>query len=133
MTLWLLDTNAMSDIVNNGRGRIKQAIETVGAENVCTSIIVACEMRYGAEKRGSAKLSARIEATLEDFEVQPLSEDADRRYATLRSRLKRKGTPIGNHDMLIAAHALALDATRVTANLREFSRIEGLKMENWLA
>ena len=92
---------------------------------------MACELRFGAAKRQSVKLTERIEDALNALDVQPLSEDADRHYAKLRSELERKGTPIGNHDMLIAAHALALDATLVTANIREFARIEGLSVENW--
>lgn len=132
MSLWLLDTNALSDLIKNTRGRIRHRLDTVGGENVCTSIIVACELRFGAEKRGSARLAKRVEDTLQHFDVQPLPEDTDGHYARLRCDLERKGTPIGQHDMLIAAHALALDATLVTANVREFSRIEGLKLENWL-
>jgi tRNA(fMet)-specific endonuclease VapC len=120
VTLWLLDTNALSDIVNDGRGRIRQRIEKAGRDNVCTSIIVACELHFGAEKRGSARLTERIENILRDFDVQPLSEDADRHYASIRTNLERKGTPISANDMLIAAHALALNATLVTANTREF-------------
>jgi tRNA(fMet)-specific endonuclease VapC len=132
VTLWLLDTNALSDMVRTGRGPISQGIERVGRDNVCTSIIVACELRFGAEKRGATKLTERIEDILQAFDIQPLSEDADRHYARLRNQLESQGTPIGRNDMLIAAHALALDATLVTANTREFARIEGLKLENWL-
>lgn len=133
MTLWLLDTNAVSDIVHDGRGRIRRRIDKVGRTNVCTSIIVACELRYGAAKRNSARLTERIKDILRDFDVQPFIEEADRHYARLRCALERQGIPIGQHDMLIAAHALALDATLVTANIREFARIDDLKLENWLA
>ena len=132
MTLWLLDTNALSDIVRNGRGCVRKRIDAVGRTNVCTSIVVACELRYGAAKRASGPLSQRVEDLLRDFDIQPLGDDADRHYARLRTDLERTGTPIGQHDMLIAAHALALDAVLVTANTREFARIEGLRLENWL-
>jgi len=132
VTLRLLDTNTMSDLVKNPHGRIRQGIATVGEANALTSIIVACEMRFGAAKRGSIRLAEQVEAILNEIDVRPLSEEADRHYATLRRDLERQGTPIGSHDMLIAAHALSLDATLVTANTREFARIQGLKLENWL-
>jgi tRNA(fMet)-specific endonuclease VapC len=132
VTLRLLDTNTMSDLVKDPRGRIRRGIATVGEANVLTSIIVACEMRFGAAKRGSIRLAEQIEAILGEIDVQPLGEDADRHYAILRRDLERRGTPIGSHDMLIAAHALSIDATLVTANTREFARVEGLKLENWL-
>jgi tRNA(fMet)-specific endonuclease VapC len=132
VTIWLLDTNAVSDIIKHPRGQVRQRINIAGEDNVFTSIIVACELRFGGEKRKSANLNERIDAALLKLAVQPLSADADHHYARLRCSLESKGTPIGQHDMLIAAHALSLDATLVTANTREFARIEGLKLENWL-
>jgi tRNA(fMet)-specific endonuclease VapC len=132
VSLWLLDTNVISALVHDPFGQAAQKVDTKNSDEICTSIAVACELRFGAEKRGSPKLAERIENTLKNFDVQPLSEGADRQYARLRADLERKGTPISANDMLIAAHALALDATLVTANTREFARIEGLKLENWL-
>ena len=89
-------------------------------------------MHYGAVRKSSNRLIALVEGVLARIEVSPVSPDAERHYAYLRHRLERKGTPISGNDMLIAAHALSLDATLVTANTREFARIEGLKLENWL-
>jgi tRNA(fMet)-specific endonuclease VapC len=132
VSLWLLDTNTISEIFRNPFGTVAKRIGSTDQSDLCTSIVVACELRFGAAKRGSAKLTAWVEATLNDFDVQPLGADADRHYARLRAELERKGTPISSNDMLIAAHALALDATLVSANTREFARIEGLKLENWL-
>ena len=132
MSLWLLDTNTISTIFRNPFGIVANRIASTDQRDLCTSIVVACELRFGAAKRGSAKLTAWAEATLNDFDVQPLGTDADRHYALLRAKLERQGTPISGNDMLIAAHALALDATLVTANTREFARIDGLKLENWL-
>ena len=133
MTLWLLDTNMVSDWVRHPQGEVRHKVAAVGEANVLTSIVVACELRYGAAKRGSMRLIERIENILQELDIQPLGPEADRHYARLRCELERKGTPIGNQDMLIAAHALALDANLVTANTREFARIEELKLENWLA
>ena len=132
MNLWLLDTNIVSGLVRDPSGQIAQRVSAARQDELCTSIVVACELRYGAAKRGAARLTARIEDILNNLTVQPLLADADRHYASLRTALERQGKPIGQHDMLIAAHAMALDATLVTANTREFERIEGLRLENWL-
>jgi tRNA(fMet)-specific endonuclease VapC len=118
--------------MDNLRGNARRKLGEVGHEAACTSIIAAAELRFGAARKGSDRLSTRVEAILVQIPVIDFSPDADRHYAYLRTQLERKGTPISGNDMLIAAHALALDATLVTANTREFARIEGLKLENWL-
>jgi tRNA(fMet)-specific endonuclease VapC len=100
---------------------------------VCTSVIVACELRYGILKRGSRKLTRQVEAILGAIVIEPFESDVARVYAMIRTALEKKGTPIGAHDMLIAAHARALRAICVTANTSEFNRVPGLKVENWLA
>ncbi len=130
---YLLDTNILSDLVRNPAGRIAQQIGAVGEESVCTSLVVTAELRFGALKKGSKRLSAQIEAVLSALDILPLEEPVDERYGGLRLALERAGTPIGGNDMLIAAHALALDLTLVTANEREFSRVPGLAVENWLS
>lgn len=88
-------------------------------------------MRYGAAK-GSSRLTERVEALLASLEILPLEKDCDRCYAEIRSDLDRRGTPIGPNDLLIAAHALALDLTLVTGNVEEFARVPRLVFENWL-
>ena len=132
MTHYLLDTNILSDLLDNLRGYARKKLGQVGYQAVCTSIIAAGELRYGAVRKNSDRLNTRVEAILTQIAVIDFSPDADRHYAHLRTQLERKGTPISGNDMLIAAHALALDATLVTANTREFARIDGLKLENWL-
>ena len=122
----------MSDLVRNPGGVVAKQISRVGEDSVCTSIIVAAELRYGALKATSAKLSERVELILSALEILPLEAPADREYAALRHHLSRQGTPIGPNDLLIAAHALAQDLTVVTGNVREFSRVPGLKVKNWL-
>jgi len=131
--VYLLDTNIISDMIRNPSGMVAQQIAQRGENSVCTSIVVACELRYGARKKGSAPLAARVEAILSVLEVLPLDEDADRHYARIRAELEANGTPIGPNDLLIAAQALALDLTVVTANSGEFSRIPNLTVENWLS
>ncbi len=131
MIRYLLDTNILSDLIRRPQGPVARAIARVGEEAVATSIVVAAELRFGAEKRGSARLTAQVEAVLSVLPVLALTEDADRHYAMLRSAIERRGTPIGGNDMLIAAHALSLGATLVTRNIGEFGRIDGLAVEDW--
>ena len=129
---YLLDTNILSDLVRNPQGVVAARIAKAGENSICTSIVAAAELRYGASKSNSAKLAERIDLILSALEILPLETPADRQYAALRHHLTRQGTPIGPNDLLIAAHALASDLTVVTANVREFSRVPGLKVENWL-
>lgn len=130
--LYLLDTNILSHLVRQPQGPVADRIADVGEANVLTSVIVACELRYGAAKRGSRKLTRQVEAVLTAMTIRPLESDIERVYASIRVALERKGTPIGAHDMLIAAHARAIEAVCVTDNVAEFRRVPALKIENWL-
>ena len=129
---YLLDTNTLSDLVRNPQGVVAAQITKAGEDTVCTSIVVAAELRYGATKSNSAKLAERIDLIFSALEILPLEIPADHQYASVRHHLMRQGAPIGPNNLLIAAHALARDLTVVTANVREFSRVPGLKVENWL-
>ena len=129
---YLLDTNIVSDLVRNPQGKVAQHIRKVGEAQVCTSIIVAAELRYGAGKKGSLRLSAQLEAVLGALEVLPFETPADATYGLLRTRLEQTGRLIGANDLLIAAQALALGYTIITDNEKEFARIEDLRRENWL-
>jgi tRNA(fMet)-specific endonuclease VapC len=130
--LYLLDTNILSHLVRQPQGPVAARIAEVGEANVLTSVIVACELRYGAAKRGSRRLTRQVEAILGALTIRPLESDVERVYAAIRVALEKKGTPIGAHDMLIAAHARTIDAVCVTDNVAEFNRIPALKVENWL-
>ena len=130
---YLLDTNILADLIKNPSGRVQQRIVEVGEENICTSIIVACELRFGARKKNAPMLTARIERLLQTVEVLPLDGDVDRTYAEVRAMLEGIGRPSGANDMLIGAHALNEDCILVTNNESEFARITGLTVENWLA
>jgi tRNA(fMet)-specific endonuclease VapC len=129
---YLLDTNIVSDLVRNPQGKVAQHIRKVGEAQVCTSIIVAAELRYGAIKKGSPRLSAQLEAVLGALEVVPLEKPADAAYGLLRTRLEQVGRPIGANDLLIAAHAIALGYTIITDNEKEFAHVRDLQLENWL-
>lgn len=129
---YLLDTNTLSDLIRRPQGRIADRLAEVDEDRVVTSIVVACELRYGAAKRGSKRLRRQVEAVLGAIAVLPLEPGVDRHYAEIRSTLEKLGTPIRANDLLIAAHARTLRAVCVTANVAEFSRVAGLKVENWL-
>lgn len=130
---YLLDTNIVSALVRDPLGPVMRRIARVGEDKVCTSIIVACELRFGAAKKASLRLTEQLEQVLSALPVLALEADADRCYGALRAELERGGTPIGANDMLIAAHALALGLSLVTDNVNEFRRVKGLAVRNWLA
>jgi tRNA(fMet)-specific endonuclease VapC len=129
---YLLDTNILSDLIRNPRGRVVEQIARVGEKQVCTSIIVAAELRYGVAKKGSPQLTARVDAVLSVLEVLPFEPPAEAVCGSIRARLEQERQIIGGNDLFIAAHALALGHTLVTDNEREFARIPELKRENWL-
>jgi len=133
VTRYILDTNIISDLIRNPQGGAANRIERLGEDTVCTSIIVAAELRYGCARSGSRRLREAVEDLLSEMTVLPFDVPAHAEYGTIRSELEAAGTPIGPNDLLIAAHAYATGATIVTANSNEFKRIRGLKVENWLA
>ena len=129
---YLLDTNIVSDIIRNPLGQAAGRLRTLGIGQSCVSIVVSAELLYGAEEKNALQLTKRIDEFLQTIRVVPLDEPADRIYATIRAKLKKEGRIIGQNDLLIAAHALALDYTLVTDNDEEFARVPGLRIENWL-
>ena len=129
---YLLDTNVLSHLAQDPHGRIAHRIMRAGVDTVCTNVIVAAELRFGAVKAGSSKLQSQIDIILASIDVLPLETPVDRHYADLRHRLSRRGTPIGANDLLVAAHALSAGLVLVTANLGEFTRVSELVVENWL-
>lgn len=133
MTRYMLDTNIISDLIRNPQGKAAKRIAKVGEDNICTSIIVAAELRYGCAKSGSDRLLKVVEDLLGEIDILPLEIPADSEYGGIRAELEAAGRPIGGNDLLIAAHAYATGAIIVTANADEFKRVRGLKVENWLA
>ena len=129
---FLLDTNVASELIRNPKGRVAEHIRKVGEAQVCTSIIVAAELRYGATKKGSPRLTAQLKAVLGALDVLPFEAPADAAYGLIRTRLEQAGRPIGGNDLLIAAQVIALGYTVVTDNEGEFALIDGLPCENWL-
>jgi len=129
---YLLDTNVVSNLVIEPQGRAARRLEALGEANIFTSAIVHAELLFGVRKRGSAELARKVANVVRRLYVDPFGPPADQCYAEIRLDLEGRGQIIGPNDLLIAAHALAVDAVLVTANEREFSRVSGLKVENWL-
>jgi tRNA(fMet)-specific endonuclease VapC len=128
----MLDTNIVSELARRPQGAVARKIAQAGSDRICVSVICAAELRYGCAKKGSPKLTAQIDAILGSVQIPAFDAPADVEYGRLRASLEADGTPIGPNDMLIAAHALALDAVLVTANTDEFARVRGLTVENWI-
>ena len=132
MTRYMLDTNVISDLIRNPQGKAARRIAKVGEDRICTSILVAAELRYGSAKRGSMRLRKAVDELLGEIDVLPFEAPADAEYGGIRSALEAAGMPIGSNYLLIAAHARTTGSIIVTANAAEFGRIGGLKVENWL-
>jgi tRNA(fMet)-specific endonuclease VapC len=134
--IFLLDTNIISDLMKGERSlaarRGREAVTQGRVASVCTSVIVQCELMFGLLKRPSLRLQAAYDLEIARLQVVPLLDTVPPIYARLRVQLEAKGTPIGANNALIAAHAMALNATLVTADA-EFLRVPGLRVENWLA
>lgn len=129
---YLLDTNVISNLIRFPGGRAAKRIAAAESGELGTSIIVSAELKFGYLKKSSKRLEELIEGTLASFEIAPWEAPADLAYARLRAHLESKGNLISQNDMLIAAHAVALNVALVTDNEKEFSRVLGLKVENWL-
>jgi tRNA(fMet)-specific endonuclease VapC len=129
---YLLDTDTVSALVN-GSANALSAFATHVEKGVGISVITQGEILFGIHKRmPSAAKKVRIDFFLEQLTVLPLEESVTPRYGSIRAALESDGQPIGMNDTWIAAHALSLGATLVTNNVREFKRVKGLKVENWL-
>lgn len=129
---YMLDTNIVSAVVKQPDCAVARRLAAMPRETFCISVIAAAELRFGMCRKRSAKLTKQVEAVLEGIDIVPLEEPADQHYGSIRAQLTRLGQPIGQNDLFIAAHALALDVVLVTANTGEFERVPGLVIENWL-
>jgi len=130
MIRYMLDTDMASYLIRGDRPSVTEAFAR-NFQNVCVSAITLAELRYGAAKRRSEALTKKVQAFCELVPCVDWGADAAAAYANLRTDLEADGTPIGSMDMLIAASALAEGAVLVTNNTAHFSRIGGLKLENW--
>lgn len=129
---YLLDTNICIYAINQRSDSVVERLKLAGRANLATSTIVAAELAFGAEKSNRSGTKRQLELFLSGLQVLSWDESAIWHYARQRKLLKEAGTPIGDMDLLIASQALGEDLTLVTNNTREFERIEGLKLENWV-
>lgn len=130
--MWMLDTDTCSYLLRERPQQVLARLDAVARDEVALSTVVSAELRYGAARVNSRKLAATIERWLALFVILPWDDDAAQTYARIRAAVEAKGRPIGNLDLLIAAHALSRKATLVTNNTRHFSQVQGLKIENWV-
>ncbi len=130
MTLLMLDTDISSYIIKRRPESLLDQFER-HADRLCVSVITAAELRCGAEQAQRPKLVDLVEAFLERLSILDWSNAVTFHYARIRSALERAGVPIGNLDLLIACHAVSERSTLVTNNLRHFSRVPGLRVEEW--
>jgi len=132
VTLYLLDTNVLSDVIKNPSGKIADRMKSMPSASLITSVVVGCELNFGAEKKGSKALRERVTALLKTIPVLPIGGDEFcQLYAKTRAEMEKRGTIISAHDLLIACQSLLLNAILVTQNVREFSRVPGLKIQSW--
>lgn len=129
----MLDANICIYIIKKQPPNVLQRFEQLPIGAVSMSLISYGELEYGALKSNSAKKSLGILEELKHYiPVLPIKIDTAMHYADIRKTLEKKGTPIGNNDLWIAAHARSIGHTLVSNNIKEFSRVSDLKLENWL-
>jgi tRNA(fMet)-specific endonuclease VapC len=127
---YLLDTDSVSFALR-GRGEVGARLKSQRPSDLCISAITLAELRYGADHKGSRKLHGLIDTFAAAVEVVSFDETAAAEFGRIGSILAERGTPIGEFDVLIAAHAVSLRCTLVTNNMRHFSKVPGLSVENW--
>ncbi|NBY70443.1 MAG: type II toxin-antitoxin system VapC family toxin [Betaproteobacteria bacterium] len=129
---YLLDTNICIYIINEQPARVLQRLIQAGRESLAISTVTVAELAFGVAKSTRPETRAKLENFLSKFPILDWDQDAAWIYGNVRKTLEAKGQRIGERDLLLASQALALDATLVTNNTREFERVEGLKLENWV-
>lgn len=130
---FMLDTNIVSYLLRGRHPALANRLRQHAIEEVCISVITRAELRYGVARQPRAlRLGAEVERFLQGVVVLPWSDAAADAYGAVRALLESRGHPIGSMDTLIAAHALSADLTLITNNEREFSRVPGLRLENWI-
>ncbi len=130
--MYMLDTNICIYIIKNSTAGVRERLKSVNIGEVSISVITEAELRFGAEKSSFPQKNLfTLQRFLLPFEIEPFTSACAAEYAKIRTRLEKNGTPIGAMDLLIASQAIALNATLVTNNEREFRRVSHLKIENW--
>lgn len=128
----LLDTNICIYIINAKPAEVLARFHRYRLGDIGLSSVVAAELAYGVAKSASERNRRALEMFLAPLEIMPFDENAVWAYGELRADLERRGLSIGSLDTMIAAHALGMNAVLVTNNRREFSRVKGLQLDNWI-
>jgi tRNA(fMet)-specific endonuclease VapC len=132
MTLYMLDTNTASAAIK-GFPQIDLRLQQIGTAGWCISAVTYSELCFGlALKPEAFNLARLVNAFLQLASTEAWSKTAALKHGQIRAQVRQVGTPIGDFDEMIAAHALALNATLVTDNIKHFERVPGLNLENWL-
>jgi tRNA(fMet)-specific endonuclease VapC len=129
----MLDTDICSYAIKENKKNVMDNLITHQNDDICISAITKAEMLHGAKKKNSDKITAKIKDFLKIVTIVPFDTDSADVYADIKNELEKNGTPIGNMDMLIASCAISNDAILVTNNLKHFSKICNLKIQNWSA
>ena len=132
--MYMLDTNICIYVLKNHSDKLRHKFKAI--KNICISSVTYGELCFGIEN-GDNNLKEERWRQLEVFTqrllIDSLDENAGKHYGSIRAQLKKDGTPIGNNDLLIAAHARSINAVLVTNNIREFNRVPNLVVENWIS
>ena len=131
MAGFMLDTDTVSFALR-GRGQVATHLLDHRPSEICISSITLAELRYGADVKRSRKLHGLIDTFVDTITLLPFYRTAADRFGPVAASLAGQGTPIGEFDTLIAAHALAVRLTLVTNNTKHFERVAGLRTENWI-
>lgn len=128
---YILDTDICSYIIRENSSVLLKNLNSHNHDKISITSITYAELLFGAEKKSSTKIADKIEAIASNVNIISFDQNAAIEYSKMRLELEKSGTPIGNMDMLIASCALSEEAILVTNNERHFSKISGLKIENW--
>lgn len=129
---YMLDTNIVAYAKNNRPEAVMDRLREYDPDELCISVITLAELEYGVFNSSNPdRNQLALTLFLAGIEIVPFDDDAAVEYGRIRADLKRRGTPIGANDLLIAAHAKSRGLVLVTNNTREFERVEGLELEDW--
>jgi tRNA(fMet)-specific endonuclease VapC len=128
---YLLDTNIVSFHIRRSSPTLVRRLKRVAASSVALSVVTEMEIRFGLARNPGLRIAPLVETFLQGITILPLDSSVAATYARVRADLETRGMPIGPLDLLIGAHALALGATLVTNDAREFRRIRGLRVVDW--
>ena len=131
MLKYMLDTNIVIYTIKNKPAKVREAFKKYDGQ-MCMSAVTWGELIYGAERSSKPEQNLQvIESMAARLEIMPFSDSAATHFGQLRAELYQNGNPIGPYDMMIAGHARSLGLTLVTNNMKEFTRVPGLRLVNW--